>query len=206
MTVGFGIAPNLLTLPHRGEEGARGLKAPRPLTAGGDFHPALRTTAPIGAAPQICRTQPAAASHPPWAGCMAPTPGVMALPEPDPNPIPPAARLASRESISRTRTPRIRFRFVLNAQPSRCDDLWTSHPLPVDGVRVPLRGFGKSHHLILAHLSEVASFLHGARHAAMRQAQCLLSCRVRITTNNSKVETACPSSKARSSPETVRWK
>ena len=160
----------------------------------------------MGAAARICRTPPAAARHPPWADRMAPTPGVMASPEPDPNPIPPAPRLALRESASQTRTPRIRFRFVLNAEPSHRDDLWTNNGLPVDGVRVPLRGFGKSHHLILAHLIEVIPFLHGSRHAATRQAQCLLSCRVRITTNNSKVETACPSSKARSIPETVRWK
>src|SRR5882757_5073153 len=46
-TVGFGIAPNLLThfpTRHFGEEGARGLGLSA-LTAGGDFHPALRTSA-----------------------------------------------------------------------------------------------------------------------------------------------------------------
>jgi hypothetical protein len=45
LTVGFGIAPNLLTL-LRGGEGARGLGLSSPFTAGGDFHPALRTHPP----------------------------------------------------------------------------------------------------------------------------------------------------------------
>jgi hypothetical protein len=54
LTVGFGIAPNLLTLllharfPELGEEGARGLEPlgeSRPFTAGGELHPALRTSA-----------------------------------------------------------------------------------------------------------------------------------------------------------------
>jgi hypothetical protein len=47
LTVGFGVAPNLLTLhfPVFPEtEGARGLGL-FTLTAGGDFHPALRTSA-----------------------------------------------------------------------------------------------------------------------------------------------------------------
>jgi len=46
-TVGFGIAPNLLTLPS---EQARGKALAGlgcyTLTAGGDFHPALRTIRP----------------------------------------------------------------------------------------------------------------------------------------------------------------
>src|ERR1700737_3277100 len=50
LTVGFGITPNLLTLfPEedfkRREQGARGLGSCLTLTAGGDFHPALRTSA-----------------------------------------------------------------------------------------------------------------------------------------------------------------
>src|SRR3954451_8475528 len=44
LTVGFGITPNLLTLLREAEEGARGLGLVT-LTAGGDFHPALRTSA-----------------------------------------------------------------------------------------------------------------------------------------------------------------
>ncbi len=45
MTVGFGIAPNLLTLmvEHEALAGFR----PLPVTAGGDFHPALRTFPPL---------------------------------------------------------------------------------------------------------------------------------------------------------------
>src|ERR1700726_3053099 len=43
VTVGFGFAPNLLTLPNLA--GARGLRRSLAITAGGDFHPALRTSA-----------------------------------------------------------------------------------------------------------------------------------------------------------------
>src|ERR1700687_3103018 len=43
LTVGFGITPNLLTLP-RGRKALAGLGLST-LTAGGDFHPALRTSA-----------------------------------------------------------------------------------------------------------------------------------------------------------------
>ncbi len=43
MTVGSGIAPDLLTL--RKTKGARGL-GPKAHTAGGEFHPALRTCLP----------------------------------------------------------------------------------------------------------------------------------------------------------------
>lgn len=39
-TVGPGFSPDLLTLPTAG---ARGLADHGPLTAGGEFHPALRT-------------------------------------------------------------------------------------------------------------------------------------------------------------------
>ncbi len=44
VTVGFGVAPNLLTLPL-GTAGARGLMRRNAITAGGDFHPAPRTFA-----------------------------------------------------------------------------------------------------------------------------------------------------------------
>jgi hypothetical protein len=45
VTVGPGIAPGLLTSPTRGS--ARGLSGRSRITAGGDFHPALRTSARI---------------------------------------------------------------------------------------------------------------------------------------------------------------
>jgi hypothetical protein len=45
LTVGFGITPNLLTLFLKREKGARGLGLFFAFTAGGDFHPALRTSA-----------------------------------------------------------------------------------------------------------------------------------------------------------------
>jgi hypothetical protein len=44
ITVGPGVTPDLLTLPDK-PEGARGLVRLTALTAGGDFHPALRTKA-----------------------------------------------------------------------------------------------------------------------------------------------------------------
>ena len=45
LTVGFGIAPNLLTLLPSGEKKALAGLGYVTLTAGGDFHPALRTSA-----------------------------------------------------------------------------------------------------------------------------------------------------------------
>src|ERR1700759_94715 len=47
LTVGFGVAPNLLTLlPKRGGRRSRAWASLKEtLTAGGDFHPALRTSA-----------------------------------------------------------------------------------------------------------------------------------------------------------------
>src|SRR5258706_5726769 len=53
-------------------------------------------------------------------------------------------------SAHRTRTPRIRFRFVLLLTIMTREELWTSGALLVDGLRVRLRGFRKSHHLIPA--------------------------------------------------------
>lgn len=41
-TVGPGFAPGLLTMENRGSSRARGLRG-NPVTAGGEFHPALRT-------------------------------------------------------------------------------------------------------------------------------------------------------------------
>src|SRR5260370_28461150 len=45
---------------------------------------------------------------------------------------------------------RIRFRFVLVLTIMTREELWTSVALLVDGLRVRLRGFRKSHHLIPA--------------------------------------------------------
>src|ERR1700741_5349998 len=44
LTVGFGVAPNLLTLPPTSRKALAGLGFVT-LTAGGEFHPALRTSA-----------------------------------------------------------------------------------------------------------------------------------------------------------------
>ncbi len=60
----------------------------------------------------------------------------------------PDSRRASRDS--KTRTTRIRFRFVRDASISPLDQLWTTRALPVDGLRATLRRFRKSHHLIRA--------------------------------------------------------
>jgi hypothetical protein len=56
LTVGFGITPNLLTLPQGLRKALAGLGF-FALTAGGDFHPALRTSAaryerPAGTMPE----------------------------------------------------------------------------------------------------------------------------------------------------------
>src|ERR1700738_352978 len=56
----------------------------------------------------------------------------------------------TRTRARRTRMPRIRFRFVLIADVDAREELWTSGALPVDGQGGRLRGFRKSHHLILA--------------------------------------------------------
>jgi hypothetical protein len=51
VTVGFGVAPNLLTPPPQGNFQAGGRRSRAwafALTAGGDFHPALRTSADPG--------------------------------------------------------------------------------------------------------------------------------------------------------------
>src|SRR6202163_3957450 len=52
LTVGFGIAPNLLTLPQRVRKALAGLGYVT-LTAGGDFHPALRTLAARDERPEV---------------------------------------------------------------------------------------------------------------------------------------------------------
>jgi hypothetical protein len=80
LTVGFGITPNLLTLfPKEIPRGFQGKKALAglgffTLTAGGDFHPALRTSAarherPKGNYDERLRRQQAPS---PWGICMSP--------------------------------------------------------------------------------------------------------------------------------------
>src|SRR2546423_1361623 len=51
LTVGFGITPNLLTLPQGVRKALAGLGYVT-LTAGGDFHPALRTSAARNGRPE----------------------------------------------------------------------------------------------------------------------------------------------------------
>ena len=121
------------------------------LTAGGDFHPALRTSAaryerPFGIM--------ASGGHGSKALTMG-NPHVPMPPEPDckrqnEQSRRPNRTRATRIRRARTRTPRIRFRFVLILIIMTREELWTSRALPVDGLRVRLRGFRKSHHLIPA--------------------------------------------------------
>jgi hypothetical protein len=162
LTVGFGIAPNLLTLLRKGfhegnssEEGARGLGlfhpyrrwglSPRPENIGCPGWAALRELWRMGGAP---------ASAFPWEIRMSPcrqseTRSVSDLPE---------LAVGASQSDSRrayparlTRIRRIRVRFVLVKQKlTPKDELWTRLALPVDGPGVQLRGFRKSHHLMPA--------------------------------------------------------
>jgi hypothetical protein len=84
------------------------------------------------------------------------------------------------------------------------DQLWTSGALPVDGLGVQLRRFRKSHHLILAGPKVLEAF-GGLQSATTRQARAGPRVRINIK-QKSKVETACPSSKALSIPGTTRWR
>ena len=193
LTVGFGVTPNLLTLfpkgiPTRELQGKKALAGLGcfAFTAGGDFHPALRTSAARYEQPDRnygesrgCQ-QAASASK----NCMFPMPGAR-----DSGPTgrkhPEKLTIGAREgdasrlhSARRTRLARIRFRFVLTINNCVRDQLWMSSPLPVDGVPVQLRRFGKSHHLILAssRSPQGAPGLHPAatRHfSACRPAACV---------------------------------
>jgi hypothetical protein len=124
-------------------------------TAGGDFHPALRTSATRIERP--CRNYgewTARQQAPsPWGIRMSPC----AQSEPGGGIGPSEINGWTRQTgtpwanpTRRTRTTRIRFRFVLTAKVNARDQLWTSAALPVDGFGVQLRGFRKSHHLIPA--------------------------------------------------------
>src|ERR1700681_2513516 len=81
LTVGFGITPNLLTLFPRGipRRELQGKKALAGLgcfafTAGGDFHPALRTSAARYERPEneLWRMAQRPARPSPWGICMSP--------------------------------------------------------------------------------------------------------------------------------------
>ena len=127
------------------------------LTAGGDFHPALRTSAARYERPEANYDGSRSPEQ-------APSPSKSACPHE------PEARLArgiphvprsevndcgeptqrEHETGARTRKARIRFRFVPVVNHYGSDELWTSAALSVDGLGVRLRGFRKSHHLIRA--------------------------------------------------------
>src|ERR1700739_3521770 len=87
---------------------------------------------------------------------------------------------------------RIRFRFVLMLMIMARDQLWTGAGLPVDGLGVRLRGFRKSHHLILAGPGRPQGLQSAAtRNNAPPPAACVSKDLKKI-----EVETACPCSKA----------
>jgi hypothetical protein len=114
------------------------------LTAGGDFHPALRTSAArLGDLKGIMTLGEGIGKdlrH--WKSAYLHD-QINRVRQPDPT-------RDARIRGDRTRNPRIRFRFVLIGNVNAGEELWTGGALPVDGLPVPLRGFRKSHHLIRA--------------------------------------------------------
>src|SRR5258706_8835655 len=96
---------------------------------------------------------------------------------------------------------RIRFRFVLVLTIMTREELWTSVALLVDGLRVRLRGFRKSHHLIPA---SPAYRRDCSRRRRVRQARIgLRRAYHRIRVRKKKGQTAFSSSKATSIPPTT---
>src|SRR6478752_3740536 len=135
-------------------------------------------------------------------------PHVAMLPEPDRKRQNERLRQAKPDSpeanpARRTRCQRIRFRFVLLLIIMTREELWTSRALLVDGLRVRLRRFRKSHHLIPA--GPGATQRECSRQRRVGQARIALRRAYhRIWIWKGKVETACPSSKASSIPGTIR--
>src|SRR6266404_4299907 len=183
------------------------------LTAGGDFHPALRTLAARYERPKRIMAIGWDASKDLRMG----NPHVPMTPELASDAVWPVKltikadirRARGENSARRTRNPRIRFRFVLMAIVNAREELWTSRALSVDGLAVPLRGFRKSHHLIPASLDpDTLWAIRGLQLAATRHASACrpAACGSNIVSEfcNNKVETACPSSKALSIPGTIR--
>ncbi|HMH98429.1 MAG TPA: hypothetical protein VK577_17910, partial [Bradyrhizobium sp.] len=107
----------------------------------------------------------------------------------------PCAGLGLRESDSG-----LFSKLIISAR----DQLWTSAALAVDGLPVRLRRFRKSHHLIPASPGGRDQGIAVGSHASC---QLVSACCVRIKpsclnlfSENGKVETECPSSKASSIP------
>lgn len=196
LTVGFGIAPNLLTLPPGRRKALAGL-GHQALTAGGDFHPALRTSAARNGRPAPKLLPNPRTRQAPWHGESACSPCARREPRrplgdsqvPSPGP-----KRAERVNDCDDRANPI----PICSRVNNCggDELWTSTPLAVDGLGARLRGFRKSHHFILASLGAIGK----ATGACSRQ-PCVIWCRpaFRMRTKKvrrTRVETACPSSKA----------
>lgn len=136
--------PSLRQILFRKEPGKAlaglGLSA---LTAGGDFHPALRTSAVRHERParKYAAGEPSRQARSAWAKRMVPCRRGGSGPRGTELAMAPAAR--------------IRFRFVLPRPVlplpvNNCggDELWTNESWLVDGLGTRLRRFRKSHHLI----------------------------------------------------------
>jgi hypothetical protein len=155
LTVGFGIAPNLLTLFPRensGKKALAGLGLGHPYRRWGLSPRPENIGRPIWATYwELWRMAAAPASTFAIGNRQVPMPpprnsGVVAVRDFDNYGRRSDPRGAN--SARRTRMPRIRFRFVLLLIIRARDQLWTGRALPVDGLPVRLRGFRKSHHLI----------------------------------------------------------
>jgi len=151
LTVGFGIAPNLLTLRLWERRRSRAWAYP-PLPPVGTFTPPWEHRPPgMSGLRELCRS-------------LAPSASRLAMDKPHvPHDIGVFRTWSRLRTSIRLRQPirrvevslalrnhkaRIRFRFVLAQIVNAERELWTSSALPVDGLAVPLRGFRKSHHLI----------------------------------------------------------
>jgi hypothetical protein len=144
LTVGFGVAPNLLTLLHDEKsfvtkKALAGLDL-SVLTAGGDFHPALRTSAARLNGLMGTMPAPRLSSKRDFEGkCAYPPDGT-------------AKRAGLVQGDSRPATSTIVAKRAFDSDSfhsltRRPTLLWTARALPVDGLGVRLRGFRKSHHL-----------------------------------------------------------
>jgi hypothetical protein len=139
------------------------------LTAGGDFHPALRTSAARYERPERnygeWRARQQGLHH-----------GESACPHALRARLGETGTARRGEKINDQGAARIRFRFVLLLIIMAREQLWTGAALSVDGVRVQLRGFRKSHQLIVAGLLG----RHGSAAGSDASDQRVSACCVRI--------------------------
>ena len=208
LTVGFGIAPNLLTLLPLSSSGRKALAGLglSTLTAGGDFHPALRTSAARyeTAWPELCRTRRRPGKHAlAWrqsACAHAPQ------------------RIPARSRTRRSNPTRSRHEFgsrVNDRRPRQSDSGLFSKLIIVTAISCGRARFacGRTRRAV-ARIPQITSLDPGrppgdpigiaagsgsVRCHALRASHACVS-----TQSKDKVETACPSSKASSIPGTIR--